>query len=104
MELYVLRVQYPDGRFEKREFQPGATGIGREAGDIVLGDPQVSSVHAEVIFADGRANFTDLGSTNGSMLAGQRLTGPWRSRSRSWCSWAARRSCSCRSSARGARR
>jgi hypothetical protein len=75
MELYVLRVQYPDGRFEKREFEPGRYRIGREAGDIVLGDPQVSSVHAEVIFADGRANFTDLGSTNGSMLGGQRLTG-----------------------------
>ncbi|HXU81135.1 MAG TPA: FHA domain-containing protein [Polyangia bacterium] len=75
MELYVLRVQYPDGRFEKREFQPGRYRIGREAGDIVLGDPQVSSVHAEVIFADGRANFTDLGSTNGSMLGGQRLSG-----------------------------
>lgn len=75
MELYVLRVQYPDGRFEKREFEPGRYRIGREVGDIVLGDPQVSSVHAEVIFADGRANFTDLGSTNGSMLGGQRLTG-----------------------------
>jgi hypothetical protein len=75
MELYVLRVQYPDGRFEKREFQAGRYRIGREAGDIVLGDPMVSSVHAEVIFADGRANFTDLGSTNGSVLGGQRLTG-----------------------------
>jgi hypothetical protein len=75
MELYVLRVQYPDGRFEKREFQAGRYRIGREAGDIVLGDPMVSSVHAEVIFGDGRANFTDLGSTNGSMLGGQRLTG-----------------------------
>jgi hypothetical protein len=75
MELYVLRVQYPDGRFEKRELAPGRYRIGREAGDIVLGDPLVSSAHAEVIFADGQAKFTDLGSTNGSVLNGQRLTG-----------------------------
>src|SRR5882757_8832794 len=75
MEIYVLDVQYPDGRQERRELGPGRYRIGREAGEIKLGDPQVSSSHAELTLGEGRATFTDLGSTNGSTLRGQRLSG-----------------------------
>src|SRR5438477_88235 len=75
MEIYVLAVQYPDGRQESRDLGPGRYRIGRDEGDIILGDPQVSSSHAELILGDGRATFTDLGSRNGSVWRGQRLSG-----------------------------
>jgi len=52
MEIYVLGVQYPDGRQERRELGPGRYRIGREAGEIKLGDPQVSSSHAELTLGE----------------------------------------------------
>ena len=75
MEIYVVRIEYPGGRHELRELGPGRYRLGRDGGDIALGDPQVSGIHAEIVLGDGRATYTDLGSTNGSTLNGQRLTG-----------------------------
>jgi EAL domain-containing protein (putative c-di-GMP-specific phosphodiesterase class I) len=49
--------------------------IGREQGDIVLGDPNCSSRHAELRF-DGRGlEVRDLESTNGTFVNGQKLSG-----------------------------
>ena len=56
----------------------GPTRVGREAGnDVVLeGGGSVSRNHAAVETANGEATLTDLGSTNGTFVNGQRLTGP----------------------------
>jgi ABC-type multidrug transport system ATPase subunit len=51
--------------------------IGRdEAGDVVLDDPNVSRVHAEVCRRGERLELRDLGSTNGTFVDGVRATGP----------------------------
>ena len=51
----------------------GPLVIGRECDGLLLADPQVSRRHLSLDVADGRVVVTDLGSTNGSTLDGQRL-------------------------------
>jgi uncharacterized RDD family membrane protein YckC len=73
-----LRITYADGRSEDRTFSPGSYVAGREAGDIVLRDPNTSGRHAQLDVQVGRVTITDLGSTNGTYDGqGQRLTGPY---------------------------
>ncbi len=43
--------------------------------DIVLGEPSVSARHARIDVRDGLVFLTDLGSTNGTFVAGRRVTG-----------------------------
>ena len=48
--------------------------IGRDPGnDVAVGDPRVSAHHAEVRIEDGRATVTDLSSTNGTWVNGERV-------------------------------
>lgn len=58
-----------------REFalNPGLNSVGREAADILLMDPTVSRRHAQVTLEGSEAVVEDLGSTNGSYVAGRRL-------------------------------
>jgi hypothetical protein len=53
--------------------QPHAT-LGREAADVVVGDPMCSSAHAELLWQGGRVIYRDLDSTNGSYVNGQRIS------------------------------
>ncbi len=73
--MVSLEIRYGDGRAETRELGVGRYLVGREAGDVVLGDPLVSSRHAELVVADGSLTFTDLQSTNGSFLGGNPVAG-----------------------------
>ena len=51
--------------------------IGREAGNaIVINDAEVSRKHTQFVFQGGKYIVTDLGSTNGTFVNGQRLAGP----------------------------
>lgn len=51
--------------------------IGREEGDVVTRDPETSRRHAQLeIQNDGTVWITDLGSTNGTHVDGQRITEP----------------------------
>lgn len=70
---YVLRVHFSGGR-GARDFSFAAPRIkiGRDAGEIVLGDPQASAVHCEVEFAGGLVTVRDLGSSNGTWFRDQR--------------------------------
>ncbi|MFC3577926.1 FHA domain-containing protein [Streptomyces yaanensis] len=54
----------------------GVIHVGRSAdADVPLDDPDVSRLHCAVtVAADGRVSVADLGSTNGTMLDGTRVT------------------------------
>ena len=49
--------------------------IGREDCEIVLADPEVSRRHATIRSLDDALAIEDLGSTNGTFVNGERLTG-----------------------------
>ena len=49
--------------------------IGRECEGLLLADAQTSRRHLELRLHDGRLTCTDLGSTNGTFLDGERITG-----------------------------
>ena len=50
--------------------------IGRESENgIVINDAEVSRKHTQFVFQGGKYIITDLGSTNGTFINGQRLTG-----------------------------
>ena len=55
---------------------PGLTTFGRRADNTVVlpGDPYVSGSHAQIHAESGIFRLTDIGSTNGTLLNGQRLT------------------------------
>ena len=75
----IFRIQFADGRVEERALGEGRFQIGRESGNIVLGDPKSSAVHGELVIQGGAVTYTDLGSSNGSQDAqGRRLTEPTR--------------------------
>ena len=50
--------------------RPGVNTVGRE-GDVLISDGRVSRRHAEVIFEEGVVSVRDLGSTNGTTVAGE---------------------------------
>ncbi|RME87555.1 MAG: FHA domain-containing protein, partial [Anaerolineae bacterium] len=51
--------------------------IGRDAKNtITIADAEVSRRHARLTFQGGKYVLEDLGSTNGTFVNGQRLTGP----------------------------
>ncbi|BDU78791.1 FHA domain-containing protein [Mesoterricola sediminis] len=53
------------------------TVIGREEGDVVINDPEISRRHARVeIHPDGTVWLSDLGSTNGTFLDTTPITEP----------------------------
>jgi hypothetical protein len=70
---YVLSIHAPGKSPQTQEFSARRVLIGREAGDIVLADERCSAHHAELLF-DGKSLIVrDLGSTNGTWVAGQRI-------------------------------
>ena len=55
------------------------TIIGREEGDVLINDPEISRSHARLeIHGDGSAWLTDLESTNGTLVGNTLITGPTR--------------------------
>ncbi|MFV8751405.1 DUF898 family protein [Nannocystaceae bacterium ST9] len=70
---YVLKIQYVNKPAETRNIGARVTTLGREAGDIVLADPQSSGRHAEIYFENDQVRVKDLGSTNGTFFNGQRV-------------------------------
>jgi hypothetical protein len=77
MSEFLFRIQYGDGRSEERALTPGTWRIGRDHGDLALGDASVSSSHGELRIDQNGVTYADLGSSNGSFdLRFQRLAGP----------------------------
>lgn len=61
---------------DERRFELGleAISIGRDqTRDIVLNDPNVSRLHAQVSLVNGQVQVSDLGSTNGTYINGRRI-------------------------------
>jgi uncharacterized protein YbaR (Trm112 family) len=60
-----------------RAITTAVTLIGREEGDVITNDPEVSRRHARIeIHSDGTAWLSDLGSTNGTAVNGQLIDRP----------------------------
>src|SRR5262245_10128450 len=74
-ERFALEVLHAEGVGERTVPLGGARAtIGRKPGNaIVLGDPHVCGVHAEVVEEGGRWVLRDLGSTNGTFLDGRKI-------------------------------
>src|SRR5688572_16712651 len=76
MSTVTIRINHPDGRGEDRVFSAGSYLIGRESGDIVLRDPNVSASHARLEVGPTGVTIIDLGSSNGTLDEhGRRLAG-----------------------------
>jgi pSer/pThr/pTyr-binding forkhead associated (FHA) protein len=68
---YLVSATDPGQRYPLRT---GANKIGRrDSNDIVLPDPYVSGQHALIEIAGTSVRLTDLGSTNGTFIEGERL-------------------------------
>jgi phage tail-like protein len=71
---FYLQVQGPD-LSRTFEISLGITSIGREPGStILLANSMVSRRHAQVVSTGDECQLTDLGSANGTLLNGEKLT------------------------------
>src|SRR5689334_11102744 len=76
MTTAQIQIAYGNGRVEERRLNAGVYVLGREEGDIVLGDPACSGRHAELSVGKDGVVVTDLGSTNGTYAGGARIFAP----------------------------
>lgn len=70
---YVLQINYVSAPPVTQTLTAHRVVIGRDAGDIVLGDTEASATHAELEFQDGQLVVRDLGSSNGTWKDGRQL-------------------------------
>ena len=71
--LIVRRGPQPNQIYELTK---GVVTIGRDiTNDIVINDPEVSRHHCRLTQGGGGFTIEDVGSTNGTFVNGQRLTG-----------------------------
>ncbi|GAB4145387.1 MAG: hypothetical protein Fur0021_02620 [Candidatus Promineifilaceae bacterium] len=71
--VYQLQIEGPE-RTETFIVPAGVTRIGRTPGnDLELSHQFVSSRHAQIVCDEAGCQFTDLGSTNGTLLNGEKL-------------------------------
>jgi type VI secretion system protein ImpI len=74
--LEVTLVDTSDGTREQRAFRKPSIRIGRNAlNDLQIDKPFVSQFHVVIELDAGRFFLQDLGSTNGTLVAGQRIKG-----------------------------
>ncbi len=73
LKLINLRKELPYRVFESYSVRECAT-IGRSKKcDIYINNPYLSKVHAQITFEEGRFYITDMESTNGTYLNGNKL-------------------------------
>jgi hypothetical protein len=70
-----LEVVYGDGRRQNFTIQQATTGIGRDTNNaLVIDDSSVSARHAEITASPSGFFIRDLGSSNGTMVNGRKVT------------------------------
>ncbi|HXZ27767.1 MAG TPA: FHA domain-containing protein [Terriglobales bacterium] len=71
----VVSLSVIDGPFKGHLFRLSAPRVvvGRQSCDIVIDDPEISRQHCVVEVAGNRATLTDLNTTNGTFVEGQRV-------------------------------
>lgn len=70
----TLTIQRPDGPTESRSFLPGAYIIGRSPeSDIHIETPLISRSHARLTINERDCVIEDLGSSNGTFVAGEKI-------------------------------
>ena len=73
--LGILEVRLAEGSQDELPIYRTALAVGRSQGnDIILDDPTVSSQHAQVSLGHAGWLVSDINSSNGTFLDGQRLT------------------------------
>ncbi|MBE2179917.1 MAG: FHA domain-containing protein [Chthoniobacterales bacterium] len=71
-----LTVYFPEDSPTIHEFVDNQLTVGRLGdNDIALDEGSVSSRHAQVVAQDGEVTLHDLGSTNGTFVNGEQVTG-----------------------------
>lgn len=71
-----LTVYFPEDSPTTHEFIGQKLTVGRLGdNDVCLDEASVSSNHAEIVVRDGEAVLVDKGSTNGTFLNGEQMTG-----------------------------
>lgn len=73
MAGFTITLKIAGQQAQRFSFTQERVTIGRESGDLVVGDPLCSSSHAELLWQGDRLVYRDLGSTNGSFMMGQRI-------------------------------
>lgn len=70
------KVQEPSGASKSIPLQTGSNSIGRDPSNkISLDDPKASRKHADLhVSPEGKYTLTDLGSQNGTMVNGERIS------------------------------
>lgn len=71
-----LSITRPGAEVQVLEMTEGSWTIGRMSGDLIMRDGNVSSKHATLSLSSAGLIYTDVGSTNGSFVAGQRVAEP----------------------------
>jgi len=72
--IIELRIHRPAGPAADLRLAADVVVVGRDFGDVVLGDPKASHRHAELRREGNGVRVVDLGSTNGTWVAGRRTT------------------------------
>ena len=75
MDRVVVEIREP-GREPRRVSITATVEVGRECSGILLGDPRVSRRHIALTAGVEGLTLTDLGSSNGTTLNGNRVTDP----------------------------
>lgn len=73
--LSLAIIDGPDAGSVFRIEKPRVT-IGRSGADLTLNDTEASRLHAAVEIRDTTYSVADLGSTNGTLMDGERIAGP----------------------------
>lgn len=77
MTTFRLILQSGSGAGTEYPLEKTEIYLGRDlSNDVVVNDPEVSRRHARLVLTGNTYAMEDLGSTNGTFLRGQRLSGP----------------------------
>ncbi|MBT4493687.1 MAG: FHA domain-containing protein [Gammaproteobacteria bacterium] len=73
----MLRIQYKDGSGDAVDLAPPGKTIGQgSVNDIVIDKPDVNGFHADIKVEDGQAVITDINSSSGTFVNGDKIGGP----------------------------